>query len=118
MEQPSQRGRGFYAKWGLQILTALVFITAGSSKLIGATEMAAMFQKIGIGQWFRYATGAIEVSAGLALLHPKSAFIGAGLLVCTMIGAVFTHLFLIGGNPVPALILLGASAAIGWLYRP
>ncbi len=47
---------------------------------------------------------------------PRLTPVGAALLVCTMIGAVLTHLVLIGGSPVPALVL-GCFAAIilwGW----
>ena len=56
--------------------------------------MVALFDAIGWGQWFRYATGAIETSAAVALLIPSAAVFGAMLLIPTMIGAVATNLFL------------------------
>lgn len=49
---------------------------------------------------------------------PRTAFYGAALLVCTMIGAVLTHLFLIGGNPVPASVLLLIVATVAWKRWP
>jgi hypothetical protein len=49
--------------WALQILTAAAFLLAGVAKLIGQPMMVETFEKVGVGQWFRYATGAIEVAS-------------------------------------------------------
>ena len=46
--------------------------------------MVELFAAIGLGQWFRYVTGAIEISAAVALLIPSGASFGAILLVPTM----------------------------------
>jgi putative oxidoreductase len=100
--------------WGLQILTALAFLAAGGSKLASAPEMVAMFEKIGFGQWFRYVTGSFEVVGALLLVLPRTAAIGGWLLAVVMIGGIGTHLFLIGGNPVPAIVLLVLAVTIGW----
>jgi hypothetical protein len=94
-----------------------MFLLAGGSKLFGAAAMVAMFDAIGIGQWFRYVTGVIEVSSAVALLVPSFAIFGAVALVATMIGAVATHLFIIGGSPaMPAILLIG-SAVVVWARR-
>ncbi|MGE3277679.1 MAG: DoxX family protein [Vicinamibacterales bacterium] len=104
--------------WVLQLGLAGMFLMAGSMKLGGDPALVAAFEQIGVGQWFRYVTGAIEVGSALALLHPALAFYGAVLLVPTMVGAVITHLFVIGGSPaIPAGLLL-ASAAVVVLRRP
>ena len=100
--------------WGLQILTALAFLAAGGSKLASAPEMVAMFDQIGFGQWFRYLTGSLEVFGALLLLLPRTAAIGGWLLAAVMFGAIGTHLFIIGGNPVPAIVLFVLSVTIGW----
>jgi len=94
-----------------------MFLFAGSLKLAGAPMMVALFHAIGIGQWFRYLTGSIEVVSAILLLVPSLAFLGALLLVPTMVGAVLTHLFIVGGNPGPATVLLAAAAAIAWTRR-
>ena len=73
--------------------------------------MVETFEKIGIGQSFRFVTGGIEVVSAVLLLIPSLTAVGAALLLCTMIGAVFTHLAIIGGSPVAALVL-GCFAAI------
>ena len=103
--------------WALQIVAALAFFSAGFSKLVGAEQMVETFAAIGFGQWFRYLTGAIEVSGAALLLIPPLAVLGALLLLGVMIGAVLTHLLLIGGNPLPALALLVILSVILWLRR-
>jgi putative oxidoreductase len=90
---------------------------AGGSKFAGATAMVGLFNAIGIGQSFRYVTATIEVGSAIALLVPSLAPYGALALVPTMTGAVFTHLFIVGGSPLPALVLGVASAAIAWARR-
>jgi putative oxidoreductase len=44
--------------------------------------MVETFDKIGIGQWFRYVTGGIEVASAVLLLSPRLTPVGAALLVC------------------------------------
>ena len=56
----------------------------------------------------------IEVVSGIALLIPAAAAYGAAALAVTMIGAITTHLFIIGGNPAPAIVLLVFTATIAW----
>ena len=111
---PIERGRAaLIALWIVQIALAGMFLLAGGSKLLGASAMVALFEAIGIGQWFRYLTGVIEVGSALALLMPAFAVFGALTLVPTMIGAIATQLFIVGGSPVPpAVLLLGAALVV------
>jgi putative oxidoreductase len=115
---PVRLGRtGHIALWAVQVALAGMFLLVGSSKLFGAAAMVALFDAIGIGQWFRYVTGLIEVGSAIALLVPSFAVFGALALVATMVGAVVTHLFIVGGSPaMPAILLLG-SAAVVWTRR-
>jgi hypothetical protein len=94
-----------------------MFLLAGGSKLAGADAMVALFDAIGIGQWFRYLTGFIEVTSAVALLVPSLALFGALALVATMIGAVGTHLFVVGGSVVVPVLLLLGSALVAWAHR-
>ena len=96
--------------WVLTIFIATVFLAAGSSKLLGAAKMVALFVEIGFGQWFRYFTGLVEVTGAILILLPRTSLWGAWLLSLTAIGAILVHLFLIGGSPsIPLILLLIAS---------
>jgi putative oxidoreductase len=112
-DQRSSRAKNV-ALWTLQILTAAALLLAGFGALSGQPMMVATFDKIGIGQWFRYVTGCIELTSAILLLIPRLTPVGAALLLCTMIGAVLSHLLMIGGSPVPALVLLCLAAIILW----
>ena len=94
-----------------------MFLLAGSSKLAGAAAMVGLFDAIGVGQWFRYVTGSIEVVSAIALLVPSLAAFGAIALVATMTGAVVTHLFIVGGSPAMPLLLLAGSLVVAWARR-
>jgi putative oxidoreductase len=113
----SPRGRGArISLWALQIVLAATFLFAGGSKLIGAPAMVALFNAIGWGQWFRYLTGAIEISAAVALLIPSASVFGAILLIPTMIGATATNV-LLGQSAAPPLFLLLFASAVAWARR-
>src|SRR4051812_28582575 len=91
------------ALWILQITAAGMFLMAGFAKLSGNPLMVQMFAAIGLGQWFRYLTGSLELIGAVLLLIPRLSGLGALLLVCVMLGAVATHLFILGGSPLPAI---------------
>jgi putative oxidoreductase len=101
--------------WIIQILAAAAFLSAGYPKLMGAKMMVDMFDAIGVGQWFRYVTGGIEVGSAILLLLPGRAIFGAILLICTMIGAILTHLLVLHTPPTGPVVLLILVAIIAWL---
>jgi len=103
--------------WILQILGAAMFLMAGAGKLSGNEQMVGMYETIGVGQWFRYLTGAIEVTSAILLLIPRFSGIGALILIPTMIGAILTHLFIVGGSPLVPIVLLVIMAIIAYGRR-
>jgi putative oxidoreductase len=107
-------------KYGLLAIKAvltLAFVAAGFAKLSGQEMMVQTFEAVGVGQWFRYVTGIIEVGAAVLLWVKGMQFIGAGLLVCTMSGAVLAHLFIIGPSAAPAAVLGILSAIVAFNFR-
>lgn len=102
---------------GIRGLVAAAFIAAAVAKLMGSPEMIALFAKIGLGDWFRYFTAAVEVGGAALLFWPGRVWLGAALLSATMVCAALGHLFRFGGNPAPALILLALCLAILWTRR-
>jgi putative oxidoreductase len=111
---PKFSGGANVALWILQILSAIVFLIAGFAKLSGSSPMIEAFDRIGIGQWFRYFAGAVEIFSAVLLLVPRAAATGALLLVCTMFGAIAAHLFVFGDSPLAPLVLLVFNAVIFW----
>jgi putative oxidoreductase len=103
--------------WILQIAAAGMFLMVGFFKLSGDPQLVALFDAIGFGQWFRYLTGSLEVVGAVLLLIARLSGLGALLLVGTMLGAVATHLFVVGGSPWPAFILLIVTGVIAWGRR-
>jgi putative oxidoreductase len=103
--------------WTLQIFLAAAFAAAGSAKLAGVPYMVELFDQIGIGQWFRLATGVVEIAGAIALVFPGLASIGAAWLGTTMVFAVATHLLVLHTSPVPAIVLGVLNALVVYLRR-
>jgi putative oxidoreductase len=101
----------------VQGLLALAFVGAGASKLLGRPEMVALYDAIGVGQWFRYVTGLFELSGAALIVLPKTRAVGAGLLVSVMLGAIATHLFVLHNAPTVPVVLLALAGSVLWNYR-
>jgi putative oxidoreductase len=106
------------ATWVLKGFLALAFLAAAGMKLTGQPMMVAEFGKLGLGQGFRYLTGAIEVSGALLLLWPRSAFYGAVILVGICAGAFVAQTGPLHGDLVHVFVLGGLAALAAWLSRP
>jgi 2-methylisocitrate lyase-like PEP mutase family enzyme len=114
--------------WIVQVAAAAKLFLAGLGDLLDAPGSLAvfnhavfsqaMFNPIGIGSgvgpWFRYLIGALQVAGAVALLFPQSAGMGALVLACVMAGAVATQL-IIGGSPVLPLVLLTVMVLVVWV---
>lgn len=96
----------------LKTLAALAFLAAGMAKLAGVEMMIATFEAIGVGQWFRYVTGVIEVVGAITLFIPGVQAFGAALLTATMIGAAVSHILILGTDTILPSIVLGVFTAI------
>lgn len=105
------------ALWSVQVITAVAVFGAGLATVGGAAQPVEMFNQIGAGEWFRYLTGALEVAGGLGLLIPRVSGLAGLALAGLWTGAVVTHLFVIGGNPTPAVVFLVLSALIAYGRR-
>lgn len=100
--------------WVLQIVLAIQFILSGFLKLGGSPAMVSMFTEIGAGQWLRYLVGVIEVAGAIGLLIPRLSGLAALALLCLLIGATVTNLFILGTSPWIPLIFLLLCALIAW----
>jgi putative oxidoreductase len=82
--------------WLLRIVAAGILLQTLYFKFSAHPESVALFTKLGIEPWGRVGTGVVELVAGIVLLIPATAFIGAALGAGLMTGAILSHLFVIG----------------------
>jgi putative oxidoreductase len=107
-----------YGLLALKILTAAAFLAAGIAKLMGAEMMVATFDAIGVGQWFRVVTGLIEVGGAVLLFTPGKQGFGAGALMVTMLGAMASHILILGvATMPPSIVLFVLTAIITYAHR-
>lgn len=114
MAKPARRGTNILS-WVASILLAVIFLSEGAAKFPESRMWLRIFDQIGFGQWFRYVTGVVEIVGALLLLVPATRYVGAALLMCTMLGALLVHAFIMGIGPPTAgvVVLLLVLAAIG-----
>ncbi|HWD98304.1 MAG TPA: DoxX family protein, partial [Bryobacteraceae bacterium] len=70
---------------------AVFFSAVGLDKF--GNSWVKFFQQPGMGQWFRYFTGAVEILGSLLVLIPATVTIGLALLACTMASAALILIF-------------------------
>lgn len=78
------------------IAAAIILLQTLFFKFTAAPESVFIFSTLGMEPWGRIGSGAVELLAALLLLLPRTAWIGAGLAVGVMAGAVLSHLFVLG----------------------
>jgi uncharacterized membrane protein YphA (DoxX/SURF4 family) len=101
--------------WVLRISAGLLFLGAGLAKFDSNSYWVRLFADIGLGDWFRYFTGALQVAGGLLFLVRRTVYPAAVLAGSTMIGAVVVHMLVreteIGGVIFPLALLAFISVA-------
>lgn len=105
--------------WVLRVCVAVLFGSVGYEKLSPGpgSYWVTLFAEIGFGEWFMYATGAIQVLGAILVLIPRTwvSLAGAALVGSTMVGAIACHLLVldtgIGGAIFPAVFLILVIAA-------
>ena len=101
--------------WIASLLLAVIFLSEGAAKFPESRLWLRVFDQIGLGQWFRYFTGVVEIAGALLILVPATRLWGAVLLACTMCGALLVHALIMGIGPQTAgvVVLLLMLVAIG-----
>jgi uncharacterized membrane protein YphA (DoxX/SURF4 family) len=92
---------GFYR---VQAVLGLIYICAGSAKLLGADIMVEAFDVTGLGQSLRIAVGILEIGGGLCLFVPRASIYAAMVLGCTILGilgATLGHMARVGIEQQP-----------------
>jgi len=111
--------RNTIGDWAVRGGFALLFVSAGAEKFGSSGGWIQIFQQIGIGQWFRYFTGVVELLGAALLLIPWTITAGVALLACTMLSAALLWIFRLGhpGNAVFSGAFLGGLVAYWWNRR-
>ncbi len=82
--------------WLVKLTAAGILIQTLFFKFSGAAESVFIFQTLGVEPFGRIGSGVIELIAAVLILLPKKAWLGALMASMTMVGAVVSHLFVLG----------------------
>jgi len=85
-----------YFYWGARLVAAIILIQTLYFKFTASPESVYIFSTIGMEPWGRIGVGVVELIAGVLLLLSATAWIGAGLALGLMVGAIGMHLTLLG----------------------
>ena len=103
--------------WALRVLVALTFLLAAAMKLTGQPMMVVEFQQVGLGQWFRYFTGALELAGGIAILVPSVSAFAAVVLLALDVGAFITQIAVLHGDWIHTVVIGAILSAAIYLQR-
>lgn len=82
--------------WVARIVAAIILLQTLFFKFSGAPESVELFTQLGVEPWGRIGTGVLELIASLLILIPASTWFGALLAIGLMIGAIASHVLVIG----------------------
>jgi uncharacterized membrane protein YphA (DoxX/SURF4 family) len=119
-EQGSQTARARLKTigwWLGKLLLAALFLFAGGAKLAGLPAMVDEFDRVGLGQWFRYFTAVLELSGAALLLWPSTTAFGALVLGVVSMGAFLAQLLVLHEDVIHAIVLVVVLGAILWTHR-
>ncbi|EMM93019.1 DoxX-like family protein [Leptospira interrogans serovar Pyrogenes str. L0374] len=80
----------------LRGIVAFIFLQTLFYKFTGAPESVAIFSKLGIEPWGRIGTGILELIVSILLFIPGWSWLGSLLGLGLMLGAILSHVFVIG----------------------
>lgn len=99
-------------------MLALIFVSAGYSKVSGQEMMVQSFVLFGLPDWFRLTIGSLEILGGILLLVPALAGTAAFGLSIIMIGAVACHaMFTPLTGAIPAALIFLVLTYIYWTRK-
>jgi len=111
--------------WVLRLIAAIILLQTLYYKFGGAPESVHIFTVLGVEPWGRIGLGVFELITAILLLIPSTVWIGAGLGIGLMLGAIGAHVTLLGievqgdGGTLflLALVTLIASASLLMLHK-
>ena len=82
--------------WIARISAAVILLQTLFFKFTAAPESVYIFTKVGAEPWGRIGSGVVELVAAILVLVPRTAWVGAGIAMGVMAGAIVSHLTILG----------------------
>jgi len=109
----------------LRIIAAVILLQTLFFKFTAAPESVYIFTKVGAEPWGRIGSGIIELIASILLLTPRYSWLGSILAMGMMLGAIASHLTVLGIEVMGdggllfslAIVVFAASSANLVLHR-
>lgn len=106
----------------LKLTAAVIMLQTLVFKFSGSEESVFIFSKLGVEPWGRIAAGISELIASILILIPRTTLIGALMGVGIMLGAIASHIGVLGivvmndGGQLFIYALLVLVACAGLVY--
>lgn len=82
--------------WAIKLIVAGILFQTLYFKFSGAPESVYIFEQVGLGDAGRIGSGVGELIAGVLLLIPRTAWMGALMALGIIAGAIVSHLTILG----------------------
>jgi uncharacterized membrane protein YphA (DoxX/SURF4 family) len=82
--------------WALRLAAAVILLQTLFFKFTAAPESVYIFTRVHMEPWGRIGSGIAELIAAILLLWPRFTWVGAGIAAIVMVGAIASHLTLLG----------------------
>lgn len=82
--------------WICRVTAAVIMLQTLYYKFSAAEESVYIFTTVGMEPWGRILVGSLELAASVLILIPVLSWLGAGLALGLMAGAIGMHLTLLG----------------------
>ncbi len=111
--------------WICRLVAAAILLQTLLFKFTAAPESVYIFTKVGLEPWGRIGSGVAELLAAILLFVPRCTWLGAGLALGVMGGAIMSHLTVLGivvqndGGLLfgLALVVAASCSILLWLDR-
>jgi uncharacterized membrane protein YphA (DoxX/SURF4 family) len=82
--------------WIIKLIAVVILLQTLYFKFTGAEESVYIFSTLGIEPYGRIGSGVIELIASVLILIPRTTLLGALLGAGTMLGAIASHVLILG----------------------
>lgn len=82
--------------WVFRLTAAIILLQTLYFKFTGAEESVYIFSTLGMEPYGRIGSGVVELIAAILILIPRTTLLGAIMGAGVMLGAIFSHLFVLG----------------------